>query len=249
MTPPPPPDLTAAPVHVRRRATVVMGLMAVLMLAGLAVWVAWGGTGGALGTAKAWQAQLVQAMATHPVGLTAAYFCVFVLITACCLPGAGVLLLLSGAAFGVVGGCLLGVLASSVGATLTMLVVRQWVAPAVEARFAHRLPALRAAVLQDGPWLLLSLRLAPVIPFVPLNLMAGVVPIRAWTFFWVSTLGMLPSTVVYVLAGAQLATVQSMGEVLSLPVLGALLLLALLPWGGRLLVRGWRRTRNTANPV
>lgn len=249
MTPLPPPRRTPTPAGVRRRAAVAMGAIALLALTGLAVWLAWGGTDGALLAAKAGQARFVQAMETHPVGLTAAYFGVFVLVTACCLPGAGVLLLVSGAAFGVVVGSLLGVLASSVGATLTLLAVRRWVAPAVEARFAHRLPALRAAVLQDGPWLVLSLRLAPVIPFVPLNLMAGVVPIRAWTFFWVSTLGMLPSTVVYVLAGAQLATVQSMGEVLSLPVLGSLSLLALLPWAGRLAVRGWRRTRNAASPV
>lgn len=250
MTHLPPPALnpapTLVPVLVGRRATVVMGLLALLALAGLAVWVAWGGSDGVLTVAKAWQGQFVQAMVHHPVALTAAYFGVFVLVTACCLPGAGVLLLVSGAAFGVVGGSLLGVLASSVGATLTMLAVRQWVAPAVEARFAHRLPALRAAVQQDGSWLLLSLRLAPVIPFVPLNLMAGVVPIRVWTFFWVSTLGMLPSTVVYVLAGAQLATVHSMGEVLSLPVLGSLLFLAMLPWVGRLAVRGWRRAHPSA---
>lgn len=249
MTHQPPPGLNHAPVKVLRLATVVMGLFALLTLAGLAVWVALGGTDGALNAAKAWQGQFLQAMATHPVAMTAAYFGVFVLVTACCLPGAGVLLLVSGAAFGVLGGSVLSVLASSLGATVTMLTVRRWVAPAVEARFASRLPALRAALLREGPWLLLSLRLAPVIPFVPLNLMAGVVPIRVWTFFWVSTLGMLPSTLVYVLAGAQLATVQSMSEVLSLPVLGSLLLLALLPWGGKLAVRGWRRARNPANPV
>lgn len=221
------------------------GLVVLVLVIGLLALALYGvGQGQSpLSLARLWQATFLQAVATSPVLTTLAYGLVFVLITALCLPGAGVLLLMAGAGFGLVWGSVLGVLASSLGATLTMLAVRRWIAPPIEARFAQRLPALREALRRDGAWLLFSLRLAPVIPFVPLNLMAGATPLPIWTFFWVSTLGMLPSTVVWVQAGAQLATVNRLDQIFSPALLGSLLLLALLPWLGRGAVAAWARLR------
>lgn len=184
----------------------------------------------------------------HPVGVALAYGLVFTALTALCLPGAAFLLLVSGASFGLVWGSLIGVLASSAGATLTMLGARRLFRERALRHLGPRGPQWQALVERDGGWILLSLRLAPVLPFVALNLVAGLTGLGAWRFFWISALGMLPGTVVYVHAGRELASVRSLADLASPPLLLALALLALLPWAGRRLHA--RRVRSMAgNPT
>ena len=174
----------------------------------------------------------------HPVGVALGYGLVFTLLTALCLPGAALLLLVSGASFGLVWGSLIGVLASSAGATLTMLGARRLFRERALRHVGPRWAPWQARIERDSGWILLSLRLAPVLPFVALNLVAGLTALGAWRFFWISALGMLPGTVVYVHAGRELAAVRSLADLGSPPLLLALGLLALLPWAGR-----WLRER------
>lgn len=173
----------------------------------------------------------------YPLLSMLGFFAFFTLLTACCLPGAAVLMLLAGASFGLVWGSVLAVLASTTGATLTMLASRHALRERVAARLGGRLQGLNHGLQRDGAIYLLSLRLLPVIPFVALNLLSGLSGLRTRTFFWASALGMLPATVLYVNAGLQLAQVNSLDGLLSTPALGALAALGLLP----LLALAWRR--------
>jgi len=173
----------------------------------------------------------------YPLLSMLGFFALFTLLTACCLPGAAVLMLLAGASFGLVWGSALAVLASTTGATLTMLASRHALRERVTARLGGRLQGLNHGLQRDGAVYMLSLRLLPVIPFVVLNLLSGLSCLPTRTFFWASALGMLPATVLYVNAGLQLAQVQSLDGLLSAPALGALATLGLLP----LLALAWRR--------
>jgi len=175
----------------------------------------------------------------YPLLSMLGFFALFTLLTACCLPGAAVLMLLAGASFGLVWGSVLAVLASTTGATLTMLASRHALRERVTARLGGRLQGLNHGLQRDGAVYMLSLRLLPVIPFVVLNLLSGLSCLPTRTFFWASALGMLPATVLYVNAGLQLAQVQSLDGLLSAPALGALAALGLLP----LLALAWRRKR------
>lgn len=214
------------------RSTLAWGLGA-LALACLAACVEAWGPPVSLSQLKQWQLALTAAYAQHPVGVSAAYFAAFTLLTAVCLPGCGLLLLLGGATFGLVWGVVLGLLASTVGATVTMLAARHTLRPLAQRHLGDRLTPFLDAVAQGGAYYLLSLRLLPVIPFVPVNLMSGVTGLRTSTFFWVSLVGMLPGTAVYVHAGRELAQLTSLQGLWSPGVLGALLLLGLLPLGAR----------------
>lgn len=187
------------------------------------------------------QRQLAEAYARQPTLVLAAYFALFTLLTAVCLPGCGLLMLLGGATFGLGWGIALSVLASTVGATATMLGARYALRPWVRARLGDRLAPFATTVSRDGGYYLLSLRLLPVIPFVPVNLMAGVTELRVSVFFWISLLGMLPGTAVYVHAGRQLSQIRELGHLGSPEVLGGLALLAVLP-----LLTRWVRTRNNS---
>ena len=168
-------------------------------------------------------------LSTHPAAVTGAFVALFTIITALCLPGAALLMLLAGASFGLFWGSVLATLASSAGATLTMLGARHLLRHRVEQRYPERLHAFNLGLQREGALYLLSLRLLPVIPFVPVNLLSGLTRLPATTFFWISMLGMLPGTALYVNAGAYLAQLQSMDQLLSPRTLATVMALGLLP--------------------
>ena len=178
---------------------------------------------------KAQQAALQSTFESHPWRTALAYFGAYVAVTGLSLPGAAVMTLLGGAVFGLLWGTLIVSFASSVGATLAFLasrfVLRDW----VQGRYGKELRSINEGFAREGGFYLFTLRLIPAVPFFAINLAMGVVPIRAWTFYWVSQLGMLAGTLVYVNAGTQLAQIDSPRGILSPGLVGAFLLLGLFP--------------------
>ena len=165
----------------------------------------------------------------HPLQAVAAYFALYVLIAAANLPGAVPMTLIGGALFGLLWGSVIVSFASSLGATLgflaSRLVLRDW----VQARFASQLRGINEGLRREGGFYLFTLRLIPAVPFFVINLAMGVTPIRTWTFYWVSQLGMLAGTLVYVNAGTQLAALDSPRGILSPGLVGAFVLLGIFP--------------------
>ena len=164
------------------------------------------------------------------------FFVVYITVTGLSLPGSAVMTLASGALFGFWYALLLVSFASSLGATLAFLVSRLLLRDWVQQRFSRYLGALNAGFAKDGPFYLFSLRLVPLFPFFVINLLMGLLPIRTWPFYWVSQLGMLPATVLFVNAGTQLGELESLSGIISLPLLGSFALLALFPFIARWLV-------------
>ena len=186
---------------------------------------------------------LLRIYTDHPVTVLAAFFAIYVLLTALSVPGAALLTLAAGAVFGLERGFLVVSFASAFGATLAFLSSRYLLRDTVQTRFGERLKGINDGIARDGAFYLLSLRLAPVFPFFLVNLLMGLTPIRTWTFYWVSQIGMLLGTLVYVNAGTQLATIQGPGDVVSPALLGSFLALSLLPWLGKWLAGLIRRRR------
>ena len=183
----------------------------------------------------------------RPYASSAAFFVLYVLVTALSLPGAAVMTLAGGAIFGLGWGLLLVSFASSVGATLAMLVARVLLRDWVQRRFGGQLAAVNRGFEADGAFYLFSLRMVPVFPFFVINLVMGLTPVSAWQFYWVSQVGMLAGTVVYVFAGTQLASVESIGDVLSPGLIAALSLLGLFPLITRKLMQALRRWRGASD--
>ena len=185
---------------------------------------------------QASQARFAQLHAEQPFTVAAVYFVVYVLVTALSVPGAVILTLAGGAVFGLWQGLLLVSFASSIGATLAFLasrfVLRDW----VEARLGQRLADINAGVDKEGGFYLFSLRLIPVVPFFLINLLMGLTRMKTWTYHWVSQLGMLAGTAVYVNAGTQLAQLDSVQGILSPALLGSLVLLGTFPLIARRIV-------------
>ena len=176
-----------------------------------------------------------------PWMVAAVYFLCYLILSALSLPGAALLTLAAGALFGVAWGTLIVSFASSLGALLAFLVSRYLLLDLVQSRFGDRLKAVNDGISRDGAFYLFTLRLVPIVPFFLINLLMGLTPMRAWAFYWVSQVGMLAGTVVYVNAGTQLARVNHLTGLLSPGLLLSFALLGLFPWLARLGLNFWQR--------
>lgn len=166
---------------------------------------------------------------TSPWQVALGFFALYVAVTALSLPGAAIMTLAGGALFGLASGTLLVSFASSIGATLAFLTSRFVLRDSVQRRFGTRLKPINEGMQRDGAFYLFTLRLVPVFPFFLINLLAGLTPIRTWTFYWVSQVGMIAGTLVYVNAGTQLSRIESLAGIVSPQVLVSLVLLGLFP--------------------
>ncbi|MFM7119321.1 MAG: TVP38/TMEM64 family protein [Gammaproteobacteria bacterium] len=185
------------------------------------------------------------AIAAHPVASAGVFFAAYVAMAALSLPGAAVMTLAGGALFGFGWGLLLVSFASSVGATLAMLISRSLLRDWVQARFGGQLGSINAGLARDGGFYLFSLRMVPLFPFFVVNLVMGLTPLSVRTFYGVSQIGMLPGTAVYVLAGTELARIDSLAGILSPGLVLAFTLLGLFPLLARKAM-AWVQARRAA---
>ncbi|WP_111496939.1 FAD-dependent oxidoreductase [Marinobacter bohaiensis] len=186
---------------------------------------------------------LQQQVAAHPWVSGLAFFLIYIAVTGLSLPGAAVLTLLGGALFGLAWGLVVVSFASSIGATLAFLASRILFRESVQRRFGDSLRSVNRGVERDGSFYLFGLRLVPVFPFFVINLVMGLTPMKAARFYWVSQLGMLPGTLVYVNAGTQLGQVDSLAGIVSPGLIGSFVLLALFPLIARRVMNAIRHRR------
>ncbi len=180
--------------------------------------------------------------AENPALVLAAFFLIYVAVTAASLPGAAIMTLAAGALFGLVTGTILVSFASTLGATLAFLASRYVLQDTMESRFGERLKGINEGLERDGAFYLFTVRMIPYIPFFVVNLVFGLTRIKTVTFALVSQVGMLLGTIVYVNAGTRLAEVNNPGDLLSPALLASFLLLALVPWIAKGII-GWIKAR------
>lgn len=178
-----------------------------------------------------------------PLLVIGGFFLLYVVVTALSLPGAAILTLAAGALFGLVEGLLVASFASTIGATLAFLVSRYLLRDTIKQRFPERLAAIDAGVEKEGGFYLFTLRLVPVFPFFLINLLMGVTSIKSWTYYWVSQLGMLAGTFVFVNAGTQLAKIDSLSGILSFNLILSFALLGIFPFIAKGILNVFKKRR------
>jgi len=192
---------------------------------------------------KQQQARLDSHYQANPLATMAAYFLAYVIITAVSLPGAAIMTLAGGALFGLPLGLLLVSFASSIGATLAFLVSRYLLRGPVTERFSSQLQAINRGLEKEGAFYLFTLRLIPVFPFFLINLVMGLTTMKTRVFYWVSQLGMLAGTAVYVNAGTQLGKISSPGDILSPTLIASFAILGLFPWIAKAIIALMQRRK------
>ena len=175
------------------------------------------------------QQWLIQRKDANPILFGALFFAVYVLVTGASLPGAAIMTLAAGALFGLLWGVVLVSFASAIGATIAFVAARYVLRDFVRRHFEQQSSAVDAGMRKDGAFYLLALRLVPIFPFFLVNLAMGLTAIRVTTFYWISQLGMLPGTIVYVNAGTQLGEIRTLSDVASPALLGSFALLGIFP--------------------
>lgn len=178
---------------------------------------------------KARQESFTALYHARPLPVIAAYMLIYIVVTALSLPGAAVMTLAGGALFGLVTGTIAVSFASTIGATLACIASRYLLRDWVQKKFGDKLGKINQGMENEGGLYLFSLRLVPIFPFFVINLAMGLTPIKMPTYYWVSQLGMLPATIVYVNAGTQLAKIDSPAGILSPGLILSFALLGLFP--------------------
>ena len=178
---------------------------------------------------KTSQDKFVQLYASHRFAVIATYMAVYIVVTALSLPGAAVMTLAGGAMFGFWVGFVVVSFASTIGATLACFVARFLLRDWVQNKFGEKLAAINRGVEKEGAFYLFSLRLVPIFPFFVINLLMGLTTMKLLTFYWVSQLGMLPGTMVFVNAGKELGKIESLSGILSPGLILSFVILGLFP--------------------
>lgn len=199
---------------------------------------------------KSQQAAIDAYFTANPLQTAAIFFVIYVTVTGLSLPGAALMTLVAGAIFGLLWGTVIVSFASSIGATLAFLASRFLFREAIQTRFSANLRTVNDGMERDGAFYLFALRLVPAFPFFVINLVMGLTPIRTGSFYWVSQIGMLAGTIVYVNAGTQLARIESLSGILSPTLIISFALLGVFPLIARWIVNAikarkvyakWRR--------
>lgn len=189
------------------------------------------------------QARFGQLYAQHPLRIISIYMLIYIAVTTLSLPGAVVMTLAGGALFGLAVGTITVSFASTIGATLACLasrfILRDW----VQGRFGEKLKTIDDGFEKEGSFYLFSLRLIPIFPFFLINLLMGLTRMPITSYFWVSQLGMLPATIVYVNAGSELARIDSLAGIVSPRLLISFVILGLFPITVKKLLSRLRRDR------
>ncbi len=178
---------------------------------------------------KSQQENLGEWRQSNPWQSALVFFLVYVVVTALSLPGATIMTLAIGAIFDLLVGVILVSFASTIGATLAFIIARFLLRDTVQAKFGPKLGAINQGIEKDGAFYLFGLRLVPLFPFFVINLAMGLTNIRTFTFAWVSQVGMLLGTIVYVNAGTQLAKIDSLSGILSPGLIFSFVLLGVFP--------------------
>ena len=193
------------------------------------------------------QAAIQSYNANHPALALLLYGLIYIIVTGLSLPGATVLTLVGGALFGLLWGTIIVSIASTIGATVAFLAARFLFRETLEQKFSRQLQAINDGIEKEGGYYLFTLRLVPLFPFFAINLIMGLTKMSASTFFWVSQIGMLAGTLVYINAGTQLATIKSLSDITSPGLIVSFILLGIFPLAAKKVVDYRRNHDNKQN--
>jgi len=180
--------------------------------------------------------------ARHRAMVIGTYMSVYILTTALSLPGAAVLTLAGGALFGLVVGTVIVSFASTIGATLACFIARFLLRDWVQKKFGDNLESINRGIEEEGGFYLFTLRLIPVFPFFVINLVMGLTKMSLVTFYWISQVGMLAGTIVYVNAGKELAKIDSLSGIMSPSLIVSFVILGIFPLTVKKIM-GWYRAK------
>jgi len=197
---------------------------------------------------KARRAELIATIHAWPFTFTSLFILAFAILAAAA-PGAAILKVAAGALFGFWAGFAISLMSTLLAATIGFVAARYLLRSWVERRFADRIALINRGLHQDGVLFLLALRFNPLVPFFLINFSMGVTRMRLWVFVATSFFGLIPASLVYSMAGTELAKIETTSDIFNLRLLGSLVLLSLMPLAGRWAAKRLRSRRGAIAPL
>lgn len=170
--------------------------------------------------------QLQSWVQVHYVLSIVLYIALYAFYVGLSLPAPSVLTVSSGFLYGAVLGTLYTNIGGTIGAIGSFMMFRYLFGNAVRVKYADKLASFNKSFAQYGAWYLLSIRCIAVVPFFIANALASMTPVRLSTFIWTTSLGIIPVSFLYALAGKQLHTLNLVTDIFSIKMLAILFLLA-----------------------
>lgn len=191
--------------------------------------------------------QLKALYENHRLTVIAGYFIVYVLTTSLSIPGASPLSIAGGALFGFWVTTLVVSFASTIGATLACFVSRFLLRDWIQNKFGDKIAKVNEGIEKEGAFYLFTLRLIPIFPFWMINLVMGLTKMSLFKFYWVSQIGMLPGTMVFVNAGKELSKIESIRGILSPSLIISFALIGIFPITVKKLVALYRSRKGKSS--
>lgn len=184
--------------------------------------------------------------AASPALVAAAYILLYIGATAFSLPVGTLLTLSGGFIFGTLLGGVLTVVGATIGATILFVAAKTAFADYFRDKIGGTAAKMRDRFEENAFSYILALRLAPIFPFVVVNVAPALAGVRLAPYVAATALGIIPGTFVYASVGAGLDAIfaaggaPDFGAVFQWEVMVPLLLLALLALAPAI-VRGLKR--------
>ena len=201
----------------------------ILLLIVIAIFLAlrWSGIGEhlTLDNLKSNRNSLEQLVNSHMVFSVLAFILAYVVVVAFSIPGAVIMTLSGGFLFGTLFGAIYVNVGATIGAVLAFLSARYIIGNSIQDKYETQLKKFNSELEQNGHLYLLTLRFIPVFPFFLINFFSGLTGIPLRTFTWTTAVGIFPGSLVFTYTGSQLSRVNSVKDIISGPILLALVLL------------------------
>ncbi len=181
-----------------------------------------------LANLKSHREMLVGFVAQHYFWAVAIYLLVTILIIATTLPLAAFVMILAGLLFGLKWGVIYANIGATIGACVSFIWLKYVFGEAVPAHLKLRLANFSKNIEAYGSLYFLSMHLMSLLPFFLINTLAVVAHISFFTFLWTTSIGIIPVSILYAYIGQRLCEINAISEVLTLPIMGAFILLGLI---------------------
>lgn len=146
--------------------------------------------------------QILEFEELHVAEFIAIYVVSYIVLIAACVPGTILFDLLAGFLFGPYLGTILVLFSYLTGATFNYLLARFFLRDFINQKFGH----LKEVIIKNGDQKalirnLIGLRFIPAIPFWLLNILSAVLDIPLKVFMWTTFIGIIPTSIIYVMIG------------------------------------------------
>ena len=178
------------------------------------------------------RAHIADFIASHYALSILLFFLIYIADNILMLPIASLLTLFAGMFFGPLVATIITLCAATIGAMVSFALARYLIGKKMQETYAKELKRFNELMAIYGTYYLFIVRLMPIIPFVMVNILAGLTLVRVKTFVITTFFGLIPVTLLLVFSGQELQHAVTLREVFSgkMILMGIILaLLAVLP--------------------